>query len=74
MFLSPDYECENLIHYSHLKGIKRSFMVARIREQNELNDAFMSDRSQFVAVYGRRRVGKTFLIKETFEGRFSFGI
>ena len=47
-------------------------MVARLREQNELNDAFMSDRSQFVAVYGRRRIGKTFLIKETFEGRFSF--
>lgn len=26
----------------------------------------------FVAVYGRRRVGKTYLIDETFEGRITF--
>jgi len=30
------------------------------------------DRSVFVAVYGRRRVGKTFLIRSVFEGRFAF--
>lgn len=30
------------------------------------------DRSVFVAVYGRRRVGKTFLIRAVFEGRFAF--
>lgn len=47
-------------------------MIAREREQRELNDAFRSERSQFIAVYGRRRIGKTFLVKETFEGRFSF--
>ena len=47
-------------------------MIARRNEQKELNDAFTDERSQFVAVYGRRRVGKTFLVKETFEGRFSF--
>ncbi len=47
-------------------------MIAREKEQKELNDAFDDERSQFVAVYGRRRIGKTFLVKETFEGRFSF--
>ena len=30
------------------------------------------DRSVFLAVYGRRRVGKTFLIRAVFEGRFAF--
>ncbi|HMQ47012.1 MAG TPA: hypothetical protein PKA00_07500 [Saprospiraceae bacterium] len=31
-----------------------------------------SYKSEFVAVYGRRRVGKTFLIREAFDGNFSF--
>ena len=34
--------------------------------------AFDSDRSEFVVVYGRRRVGKTFLIRETFDYKFLF--
>lgn len=33
-----------------------------------------SKRSEFVAVYGRRRVGKTFLIKEFFNYSFAFSI
>lgn len=33
---------------------------------------YQSDRSEFIAVYGRRRVGKTFLIKQTFKGRMAF--
>jgi len=28
--------------------------------------------SSFVAIYGRRRVGKTFLIRETFNNQFDF--
>ena len=28
--------------------------------------------SEFVAVYGRRRVGKTYLIRETFNYKFTF--
>lgn len=31
-----------------------------------------SNRSEFVAVYGRRRVGKTFLIREAFNYQFAF--
>lgn len=31
-----------------------------------------SPRSEFIAVYGRRRIGKTYLIRELFEGRFTF--
>ena len=47
-------------------------MIGRIVETEELNRLFESTESEFVAVYGRRRVGKTYLIRETFDGRFSF--
>ena len=46
--------------------------IGREKELNILNNCFNSDKSEFVAVYGRRRVGKTFLIKELFESRFTF--
>lgn len=47
-------------------------MLGRIEEQRELLDAEASPRSEFVAVYGRRRIGKTYLVEKTFEGRFAF--
>lgn len=34
--------------------------------------AYESEYSQFVVVYGRRRVGKTFLVRETFNYTFTF--
>lgn len=33
-----------------------------------------SPKSEFLAVYGRRRVGKTFLLREFFEYKFDFQI
>ena len=30
------------------------------------------DESSFVAIYGRRRVGKTYLVRESFNNRFTF--
>ncbi|MBP5638698.1 MAG: ATP-binding protein [Victivallales bacterium] len=47
-------------------------MIGRIHEREELERLYSSTESEFVAVYGRRRVGKTYLIRETFEGRFAF--
>lgn len=47
-------------------------MVGREKEQKTLINAYKSEYSQFVAVYGRRRVGKTFLIRETFDYKFTF--
>ncbi len=35
----------------------------RLREQEILKDLFDSKKSEFIAVYGRRRIGKTYLIK-----------
>lgn len=47
-------------------------MIGRIKEQKILKEAYNSEYSQFVAVYGRRRIGKTFLVRETFEYSFTF--
>lgn len=47
-------------------------MIGRVEEVEELNKMFDSNESEFVAVYGRRRVGKTYLVRETFDGRFTF--
>jgi AAA+ ATPase superfamily predicted ATPase len=42
-------------------------LVGRNKEQQLLLQAFQSSESEMVAVLGRRRVGKTFLIKQTFK-------
>lgn len=47
-------------------------MIGRVKEQNTLKEAYKSEYSQFVAVYGRRRIGKTFLVRETFGYNFTF--
>ncbi|MDE5881097.1 MAG: ATP-binding protein [Muribaculaceae bacterium] len=47
-------------------------IVGRKEEIAELKRAYDSEYSEFVAVYGRRRVGKTFLIRETFGYEFTF--
>ena len=47
-------------------------LIGREKEIAVLKACYMSDHSEFVAVYGRRRVGKTFLVKELFESIFTF--
>ena len=47
-------------------------LVGRKAEIEKLNRAFVDEKSNFIAVYGRRRVGKTFLINEHFGHRFTF--
>lgn len=47
-------------------------IIGRITEIEKLKKYVESDRSEFIAIYGRRRVGKTFLIKELFDGKFAF--
>ena len=47
-------------------------LIGREKEKQVLQNALNEEYSQFIAVYGRHRVGKTFLIRETFENRFDF--
>ncbi len=47
-------------------------IIGRKRELTFLGEISDSGKAEFVAVYGRRRVGKTFLIRERFKGEFAF--
>lgn len=47
-------------------------IIGRKQEISELNDLYNSGKAQLVAVYGRRRVGKTFLVDEALKGRITF--
>ena len=47
-------------------------MIGRKTEIEELNALYNSKKAEFVAIYGRRRVGKTFLVNETFQDRITF--
>ena len=47
-------------------------MIARKNEKERLLKALRSEESEFIAIYGRRRVGKTYLVRETFGDEFAF--
>ncbi len=49
-----------------------SKIVARTNEIEALNRKYNSSKSEFVIVYGRRRIGKTFLVNNLFADRFTF--
>lgn len=47
-------------------------IIGRDREKETLKNCMESGRPEFIAVYGRRRIGKTFLIKQYFKNKFDF--
>lgn len=49
-----------------------SVIIGRNQETQELMRAYNRKQSQLVAVYGRRRVGKTYLVRELFKEEFAF--
>ncbi|NBU46465.1 MAG: ATP-binding protein, partial [Flavobacteriales bacterium] len=49
-----------------------SNIVGRISEQNILKEAFENNKSELIALYGRRRIGKTFLIREYYKKSIVF--
>jgi len=46
--------------------------IGRQAEVGLLENYYSTDKSEMVAIYGRRRVGKTLLVKNTLEDRFDF--
>ena len=50
----------------------KSLIIAREKEQALLGRLLEEPTAQFLAVYGRRRIGKTFLIREYFDDNFAF--
>lgn len=47
-------------------------IIGREAEMARLQQCFDSGKSEFVIVYGRRRIGKTFLVRRQFNNRFTF--
>ena len=47
-------------------------IIGRKKEIRVLENLKESNKSEFLAVYGRRRVGKTYLIRNVFENDFAF--
>jgi len=47
-------------------------IIGRTKEIKQLDKIVASKKSEFVAIYGRRRVGKTFLVREYFNYTFDF--
>lgn len=47
-------------------------IIGRAKEQRTLLELVEKEESQFCVVYGRRRVGKTYLVRETFHYNFTF--
>ncbi len=41
-------------------------IIGRVKEKKRLDKAYRSEEGEFIVVYGRRRVGKTYLIREYF--------
>lgn len=47
-------------------------VIGRKQELETLRQAYESEEAQLVAVYGRRRIGKTFLVRHAFDNSFFF--
>lgn len=47
-------------------------LIGRLAECRELKWAMDSQRSEFIILYGRRRIGKTFLIRKFFNDTYTF--
>lgn len=47
-------------------------IIGREYEQKLIRNYLDSDKAELIAVYGRRRVGKTYLVKSLFDNRFDF--
>lgn len=66
-----DFVSLNCFIFKAMTSSKNLF-VGREVQLTELRKIFNSGHPEFVMVYGRRRVGKTLLIKETANYNFTF--
>jgi AAA+ ATPase superfamily predicted ATPase len=47
-------------------------LIGREKEIAILNEKLASVKPEFIALYGRRRIGKTYLVRNVFESKFTF--
>ena len=50
----------------------KSRIIGREREAAFLDRALQSKEAEFLAIYGRRRVGKTYLVREHFQDKGTY--
>lgn len=61
------------VYFWYNMGRQKEFvMIGRKKELKILQNAYESPESQLVAIYGRRRIGKTYLVNEAFGHNFAF--
>lgn len=49
-------------------------LIGRNKESEVLEKYIHSGKAEFIAIYGRRRVGKTYLVNQLFKGRLAFSM
>lgn len=59
------------MHLENVLNMNKLF-IGREKEQLLLNQYLDSDQSEFIAIYGRRRIGKTFLIQKVVGNNYAF--
>ena len=52
-----------------ISGDQTTQLIGRLAEQAILQEMLESNQAEFLAIYGRRRIGKTFLIREYFKDK-----
>ena len=63
---------DSLLKSTYNEGMSKELIIGREHEIQQLTESCNSKESQLVIVYGRRRVGKSFLINQFFDNRFDF--
>ena len=58
--------------FALLKYLMMDEIIGRETEIKQLSEYVDSDQPEFIAIYGRRRVGKTFLVTRLFQDRLAF--
>lgn len=58
--------------FAHVEKLYMRELIGRNAESRLLEQYIGSSKSEFIAIYGRRRVGKTYLITQTFKDRLAF--
>lgn len=70
MFVGLKKKCIFAVKYKCYKAMNGNKIIGREQEQRVLASICEEEEARLVAVYGRRRVGKTYLVKNYFKGNF----
>jgi hypothetical protein len=60
--------------FDYICGMKTTDnkIIGRHEELEALHESLYAGESEFIAIYGRRRVGKTYLVNKAFDSQFAF--